>query len=335
MKYRRIKLKLQYPVSSFLEITSNCNLKCKHCYNNSCNKNIQEIDYKKICEIIDELKQNGVYSVTISGGEPTIHRDFEKVIEYLACSNLNICLNTNGIFITEKICQKLHGLGIKDIQISVDGLEKTHDIIRGSGNFKKTFNSIMNAIKFGLNVRIGYTVNALNYLELDSFFEKISSIDIKSIAVYRFVPTSHRNINFELDLKKEQLSHISNNLINLRRKYSNSHFNIYFEDLSFFTFLHDASLLERTHCLAGIGQITISYTGDVLMCPHLRRPSINGKSISLKESWDRCNKNRLLLNYIPKECRRCEYSEICKGGCKSFSLAYYGDLIHKDPGCFK
>src|SRR6056297_4049464 len=57
-------------------ITSKCNLKCVHCYNDSgLNTDCNEVSTEKAKEILTDLAEFGVPSVLFSGGEPLMRED--------------------------------------------------------------------------------------------------------------------------------------------------------------------------------------------------------------------------------------------------------------------
>lgn len=75
-----IKPSEQFDLKGFyLEITSKCNLRCLHCYNESgILKN--EISFELFKRLIDEFDEKP--DITFSGGEPLLHPDIWKMLEY-------------------------------------------------------------------------------------------------------------------------------------------------------------------------------------------------------------------------------------------------------------
>ena len=64
-----------------IEITTRCNLNCKHCYNRE-NKNI-DIPYEELIYYINFANENNVSKLVISGGEACLHKDFKKFFTYM------------------------------------------------------------------------------------------------------------------------------------------------------------------------------------------------------------------------------------------------------------
>lgn len=80
----------------YLEITNNCNLDCDFCIKNSRNKQYMDFDDFKI--ILDKIKNHTNYLYFHILGEPLMHKDINKFIDY-ASSNFKINITTNGYLI--------------------------------------------------------------------------------------------------------------------------------------------------------------------------------------------------------------------------------------------
>lgn len=61
--------------AAYIELSSACNLKCKHCYNNSGNSGINLIDQTSLIRVIDELAKLDCEKIALSGGEPLAYKN--------------------------------------------------------------------------------------------------------------------------------------------------------------------------------------------------------------------------------------------------------------------
>ena len=289
-----------------------------------------------IKSLIVEFDKRGVVAITLSGGEPLLYPHIWELLSFVKDNTrLKVALNTNGMLLNQQHIEMLKERNVTDIQISLDGEEETHEKIRGQKTYQRTIAGIKRCIDNGIRVRVGYTINAVNSRDIASAVSHSVQLGAASIAFYRYVPTSIRDINRELDLVPRQLMEISSQLVNLNKEYSSDEFSIYFEPLSFFSFLIEEKLFDHTKCLAGAGQLNISPLGDVVLCSHYRVNSGNIYSDTIENIWK--HQNNIGSQYrdvIPDECADCRYSSRCKGGCKGIALAHYGNADRKDPGCF-
>lgn len=166
------------PLQFIFFITSKCNLRCKHCfYLENLHNSKDELSLEEIEKI--SQKMGNLLWLSLTGGEPFLRKDVAQIAEIFYRNNkfniLNLCTNaTLGKQIIQstseicKICKNAHII----IYVSLDGLEKTHDQIRGSeGVFKKALETIGELKKLkrdyrNLNVSTITTINAQNQKEI-------------------------------------------------------------------------------------------------------------------------------------------------------------------------
>jgi len=158
------------------QIISKCNRSCPYCYGPL---SIDELSIDKIYKIIDKLVYNGVKQLGITGGEPLIHPYISEIINYSFDSGLKIYLSTNCDYYSkysELIKEKVSIIGIP-----IDGSNaKTHDLNRGTQNFKSVLNAandIYNSkcttkIKFGTVVTVD---NCNELLKIEKIISKYNS----------------------------------------------------------------------------------------------------------------------------------------------------------------
>jgi radical SAM protein with 4Fe4S-binding SPASM domain len=125
---------------AYFEITNICNLNCRTCYNRSgLNKQRREIPAAQLRESIDILLPLGLQRVLISGGEPTLHAEFDDILDLInAYPQLSFGIVTNGTAHNQKLIDMLNATDRFTLQISLDGsCEEQNAKTRGAGNFEK------------------------------------------------------------------------------------------------------------------------------------------------------------------------------------------------------
>ena len=164
-------------------ITNKCNFKCKHCFISAPHSNLQDISYSDCCKIIDELYSCGIFRLSITGGEPLIHKDFTKILEYAKNRSITITdLYTNGSLITEPILLKIKEIGINPtFQISYDG-KNTHAWIRGNSHAEEIVKNAIKIIKkHGFKVRISCCLYNDNINYIAENIKEYSSLGVDGI----------------------------------------------------------------------------------------------------------------------------------------------------------
>ena len=145
-------------------MTRRCNLKCVHCYAQS-----EDIDYdnelthEQSLAMMDDLADFGVPVMLFSGGEPLIHPRLVEYAQYAVSKGMRAVISTNGTLITKEKAKQLKEVGLSYVGISLDGLEKTHDMFRGvPGSFKKAMRAVENCQEAGIKVGLRFTINKRN-----------------------------------------------------------------------------------------------------------------------------------------------------------------------------
>lgn len=143
-------------------VTYRCNAKCTMC-------NRYKVPSKPEEEIsIETIKKlPEMYFTNITGGEPFIRDDLKDIVRELLKKSDRIVISTNGFF-TDRIvelCKEFPQVGIR---ISIEGLEKTNNEIRGlDDGFNRGYTTLKKLVDMGLkDVGFGMTVQDRNAADL-------------------------------------------------------------------------------------------------------------------------------------------------------------------------
>lgn len=189
----------QYPVTNIvnfrlpiqvvsIEITDRCNLNCRYCYGNFKSNNSVSIGFNEIAVLFKNLKRRGVKLLEITGGEPSIHPDFSKIIS-LACEYFEkVTIMTNGVHFNNESFNIFRQYKDKiGFSISLDGFSESSNSFQRQTpkTFQKSLNNIIR-IKKEINpqyYRIVYMLTNENISEIDDFFESMLENDIRHLLI--------------------------------------------------------------------------------------------------------------------------------------------------------
>ena len=120
-------------------ITHRCNLRCKHCYQDDYSSFETRADMERVLDQFTELLRtyNRKGQLNITGGEPLTHPDLFWLLKQAKERNISTGVLTNGTLISPREARLFRACRVSYVQVSLDGCEKTHDEIRGSGSFDK------------------------------------------------------------------------------------------------------------------------------------------------------------------------------------------------------
>lgn len=150
------------PLSINLDLTTACNFNCPHCVDSKVINAGKILKTENVKQTIDTLTSHGLMSVIlIGGGEPTLHRDFEQIVQHIKKRNLQVGIVTNGsrLHLIQKTAELLEENDW--LRISIDAAtEKTFARSHNPKNDIKLETILTNAREFkNLNNRIsmGYS----------------------------------------------------------------------------------------------------------------------------------------------------------------------------------
>ncbi len=184
----------------------NCNQKCIHCYaagqKYADQKELTTEEWKKI---IDKCREACIPQLTFTGGEPTKREDLAELIDYSRWFVTR--LNTNGVLLTEELCQKLYQASLDSVQVTFYSANpEEHNQLVGAPNWEKTVTGIKNAIKAGLPISINTPLCSINknYLETLKYLHELG---IKYVSCSGLIVTGNAKTEAskETQLSEEEL----------------------------------------------------------------------------------------------------------------------------------
>jgi MoaA/NifB/PqqE/SkfB family radical SAM enzyme len=188
--------------TAYISISYDCNEKCIFCPCSEPGNQVADLTLDELKRCVDEAVANsGVRNVLLSGGEPTIARDFLPFLEYIRSKNLHISILSNSLkFASRNFLQKVIDItGTEHIEITTaihSHLPEKHNRLTQMPNsFQKSLEGLDNIIDAGIRTLVKYNIIRYTYNELpeytDWFYQRfpdqvaflICNIDINGIAL--------------------------------------------------------------------------------------------------------------------------------------------------------
>jgi Fe-coproporphyrin III synthase len=282
-------------------LTYRCNAKCNMCdVWHHPSKSSEEITIEDI-----EKLPSGFRFVNVTGGEPFVRRDIEEIIGILRQKTKRIVISTNGFF-TEKIIklfQKYPDLGIR---ISIEGLQKANDTIRGiSDGFDRGLRTLLTLRKMGFkDIGFGMTVQDMNCKDLVPLYELSNALG------YEFATATLHNSHYfhKLDNRIEnkdavcaEFSKLITELLksNSPKKWFRAYFNY-----GLINYLYGNKRFLR--CEMGTESCFLDPSGDLLPCNgmNIKMPMGNIREQTFSDIWNskQAEKVRQAVASCDKEC---------------------------------
>ena len=122
--------------SMLYEVTARCNLRCPHCYNvwkDDVGYPEEELSTADALCLIDKiLRESGCTQLTLTGGEPLLRDDLERLVSRAAGACENVSLITNGTLLTEARVRSLIAAGVSLFELPLNSADRQmHDQLAG------------------------------------------------------------------------------------------------------------------------------------------------------------------------------------------------------------
>ncbi|WP_027721231.1 DUF5714 domain-containing protein [Maridesulfovibrio zosterae] len=156
----------------WFHLTDNCNMTCKHCLFSSSPEEKQELSTDQVLNLTEQAEKLGCKMFALTGGEPLIHKGAHEIINrMLKIDGSHVAILSNGLAVKKFFSQNRYDFNRCHLQISVDGIGKTHDKIRGKGMFSALENSLGWLAGEKIPFTISMCVNKTNVTEMKRVVE--------------------------------------------------------------------------------------------------------------------------------------------------------------------
>ncbi len=172
----------------FAFLTDGCNLACQHCWLTASfqrkGSTANYLSYELFVQAIEEGLPLGLTSVKITGGEPLLHPNFIRIVDFLRVKNLNLTLETNGMLLTRSLAHYLKERStLRYISLSLDGATpETHDAFRGvRGSFDSACQAVRNLVEVGYRPQVIMSLHRGNIMEIEPLVRLATALGAGSV----------------------------------------------------------------------------------------------------------------------------------------------------------
>ncbi len=298
------------------DLTYKCNLKCVYCGAEKCEKSA--IDFNTDWEkIVNDFVENKVNYVELLGGEPLLHPHFFDICWLLKNNGIDFSVITNAQF-PVTYADSLIEENPATVLISLDGLEKYNDLLRGNGSFRKAINFLRyftkikrernNKVSIGINCVLSQ-INVRQMREYIMFLEKETDIEFIQIneVISWGTPFLENDVLLSPNSLLDGLEEIAKLSVTLKRIkiYLNISFPLVSEYLNF-KFNTDFEV-QSYSCDAGSLTAFVRPDGGIFPCRTYNKRIFK----SLGEVFSSNIMDELGMGQLYLDCQECEYYEKC------------------------
>ena len=202
-----------------VELTNHCNLSCKHCFDKRHDAggylNIQTFE-----NILNNAKQHGFDYLSLTGGEPTLHPEFQKILSMAMSAGYQVGFVTNGWNFVDIYAQMPDVLSkTSGINFSLDGAkESTHDTLRRRGSYRHVMQAVSICTVKDIPFTFNTVITARNYVKIEELVELTAKLGSRGIR-FGYLMLTKRSLKENLVIDHSQLKDIQAEIITLQKKY--------------------------------------------------------------------------------------------------------------------
>lgn len=307
----------------YIELTNKCNLRCKHCYNDSNGFFDDEMNQNILFKLFSRIKEySKIKRVIISGGEVTIYPYVEQLLKHLCSIGIPFTIITNGMIFPTNL-YKYFDDKHNQIQISLEGPTAVeNDYVRGKGSFDKAITTVKELIANNIITYFRFSLTSLNYNKIEDMVLLALDNKIGMVNFSNLFPYGRCKENDELFIDNEQLITSLSLLRDCKKKYEDS---VYIDIPD--KVVGGCPIINKTECIAINARIDIN--GNLYLCQMFNNATLvsgNIEDYTIEEILSSSQNTNIInlinsINAMRSECNKCYAFNICKYGCPAISLS--------------
>lgn len=323
-KLYRENLKKLHPLQClYWEVTMDCNLNCLHCGSDCIKRNGKEdMPVSHFINMLSSVKK--YYNTTdifvgITGGEPLLRRDLEEAIKEIRTMGFPVGIVSNGLLLTKERFESLILSGLNSLAISFDGLEESHNWLRGR---KDSYRAVLKAISLGgiYSQRSNFIfdvitcANPRNIDELEEMRSLLLKLKIKRWRILPIFPRGRAKDSQLLLLNSAQ----QKKLLGFIERYRDRDGLIISYGCEGYLGSYEGKVRDRFfYCQSGVTTASILNDGSITGCVSMRGDFIQGNiySDNFIDIWEKGFINLRERSWTRNGiCESCKEFKWCDGG---------------------
>ncbi|MBM7836236.1 radical SAM protein [Clostridium sardiniense] len=330
------------------EITSKCNLNCRHCFVDKTVNEIKDLPFEESIKIIKRLAGLGVKKITFSTKEPLIYKNISELINL--CNKYGIITDmvTNGILLEDiEFAKKIMSTSLSAIFISIEGITKeSNDYIRGKGSFNKIIRAIKNVRRVSnKHLGIQMTLNKYNMKEVDKIPQFFNELNINSLNIGGIASQGNALENLEIQITDEEFRKSQEEIVKAYNSLKNKKYQLNLKSAlpievaylnlktgsNFFTYVPKCSVINNCYSLMSNGKIIpcISMFSSKVFKDKMFEIDLDNEFLIL----DNTKFNKEVKSYINIQkrgiCDNCNFNDECFPCVMTFEGKDSGKTMNK------
>jgi radical SAM protein with 4Fe4S-binding SPASM domain len=318
------------PLFVVWEITLRCDQHCRFCGTRAGRGRPDELTTAEALDVVEQLTAMGTREIAVHGGEAYLRDDWLEIVRAIRAHDIDCTMVTGGRGFDEALAASAKAAGITAVSVSVDGVEATHDALRGlRGSHAGAMRALGLLRAAGVRVGCNTQVNRANYRELPAILELVAAHAIYGWQVQLMVPMGRAAEANDLWLEPYDLLEVMPRIAEARRLADERGIKLWPGNNVGYFGPYEHLLREgrsfggfSSGCGGGIRTLGVEANGDVKGCSAMSSEGFVGGNVRttpIRAIWSDAPELRFSRDFAPGDlwgfCGDCYYGETCKGGC--------------------
>ena len=325
------------PIGLLAELTHRCPLQCPYCSNPlELDRVNQELTTAEWQDVMRQAADLGILQIHLSGGEPTLRKDLEDIVEVAAKAGLYTNLITAGVTLTRDRLKKLKDLGLDHVQLSIQDVNEANaEKISAYKNGLAKKRELGKWVReFDMPLTINAPIHRHNIENLPAIIDFAVEMGAGRLEVAHIQYYAWALKNRAALMPSRAQVYKTSEIVEEAK--------VRLKGILVFDFVvPDYYAKTPKPCMGGWGRgiMNINPSGKVLPCHAAESvPGLefdNVKTKRLADIWLRGQAFQMYrgTSWMKEPCKGCPRAEIDFGGCRCQAMAFTGDATNTDPAC--
>lgn len=308
----------QRPVNGTFELLPLCNMNCDMCYIRRDRSEVERGGGLRAAEewigLGEEMKKAGVLFLLLTGGEPLLFPDFQRLYLELKRMGMVLTINTNGTLLDEKWADFFRREKPRRINITLYGADERayEELCHYPGGFERTMRGIRLLKERGVDVKINGSVTKENCKDIERIYQIGRELEIPvHMDTYMLPGIRERGLAIEQQSRLAPEAAAAAELETVKTELGEEQFPFYVQRK--IAQIENGSDIypDGMTCMAGNCSFSVNWQGEMRPCVTIEEPSVPVFEMGFDAAWEKMSGGAKKFRLHTK-CVKCRLRPVCK-----------------------
>lgn len=308
----------QRPVNGTLELLPLCNMNCDMCYIRRDRSEVESGGGLRTAEewigLGEEMRKAGVLFLLLTGGEPLLFPDFQRLYLELKRMGMVLTINTNGTLLDKKWADFFGREKPRRINITLYGADERayEELCHYPGGFERAMRGIRLLKERGVDVKINGSVTKENCKDIERIYQIGRELEIPvHMDTYMLPGIRERGLAIEQQSRLAPEAAAAAELETVKTELGEEQFPFYVQRKIAQIENGPDIYPDGMTCMAGNCSFSVNWQGEMRPCVTIEEPSVSVFEIGFDAAWEKMSGGAKKFRLHTK-CVKCRLRSVCK-----------------------